>query len=371
MKKIFHIAFIDIKIMLRDKSYLFWSLVFPMIFIFIFGNLFEGDSGPTKAQLHVLNQDKGQWGSYLVEKIKSPSIQLIEVEKEPKNYSRMLILPPDFSGKIASKKAQELIFKKRESANVKAAAQVEIKITQGITRLITEMILHPDTETFLKEHNVFRDIVTVKAGFPENTIDKVPTGFDHVIPGVIVQFILMMVLIYGGITVMMDRQRGVLTRIMFSSASIAHLWGGKFTGRLIMGLIQALILIITGKLFFGLNLGNTFLSALVIVFLSFAVASLSIFIGSLINKEDLIVGLAVLLSNMFAALGGCWWPIEVVPDSVRAVGMISPAYWAMDAFHQVIFFRKDFLDILPNLLVLFLFASVFTVLAIKYFKLKK
>ncbi|MCP5052571.1 MAG: ABC transporter permease, partial [bacterium] len=236
--------------------------------------------------------------------------------------------------------------------NLMAAAQVETKIIQAIAKTICELILNPDMASFFDKRQPFRNIIQIKTQFPENTFTQVPSGFDHVIPGVLVQFILMMVLIYGGVSVMIDRKRGVLSRVLFSSVSIPQLWAGKFLGRLLMGIVQALILIITGLLFFNLNLGNPFLSILNVLFFSLAISSLSIFIGSVLSKEDLIIGISILLANVFAALGGCWWPIEVVPQTFRTIGMISPAYWAMDAFHQVIFFNKGLADIMVNILVL-------------------
>jgi ABC-2 type transport system permease protein len=102
-----------------------------------------------------------------------------------------------------------------------------------------------------------------------------------------------------------------------------------------------------------------------------AIASLSIFIGSVLNKEDLLIGVSILLANVFSALGGTWWPIEVVPQTVRTIGMISPAYWAMDTFHQIIFFNKGLTDILPNLTILLIFTAIFTVLAKKFFKIRE
>ncbi len=370
MKKIWHIAFIDIKRMVRDKTYFFWTLLFPLVFIFIFGSIYKGDTQPTVAALVVLNRDTGPWGVYFIEKIKAPGIDVQVVDKEPAEYSRILVIPEDFSQKITDKKTQQLVFKKNADANAQAAAQVETKIIQAIARTITELILHPDTATFFEKRQPFKNIIEIKAGFPENTLKKTPSGFDHVIPGTIVQFIMMMVLIYGGIVVMEDRQHGILTRVLFSSTSIGELWGGKFLGRLIMGLIQAFILVIAGKLFFNLNLGNNFLSILNVAVFSITIASLSIFIGSVLNKEDLIIGVSILLANTFAALGGCWWPIEVVPQTFRTLGIISPAYWAMDSFHKIIFFNGGFSDIALNLIVLLGFALIFTLLAVRFFRIR-
>jgi ABC-2 type transport system permease protein len=137
-----------------------------------------------------------------------------------------------------------------------------------------------------------------------------------------------------------------------------------------MGLLQALMLIVVGKLFFHLNLGNFPLSLLVLAVFALAMAALSVFIGSMFRKEDMIVGLAVLLSNIFAALGGCWWPSEIVAPGLRQAGMVSPAYWAMDALHKLRFFRGGFFDILPHLVILLGLAAVLTVVAGRYFKIR-
>jgi ABC-2 type transport system permease protein len=99
-------------------------------------------------------------------------------------------------------------------------------------------------------------------------------------------------------------------------------------------------------------------------------AALSVFIGSLCAKEDLIIGVAVLIANVFAALGGCWWPIEVVPPAVRQAGMVSPAYWAMDALHKLRFFQGDFAAVAPHLGILLGLAAVLSLLAAKYFKIR-
>ena len=372
MKKIWHIASLDLKLTVRDKAFFFWFLVFPMFFILVFGNLYKSNPADKLASLLIVNQDKGQWGNYLVEKLKGPGIELSVKSSAPKKFIRMLIIPPDFSEKLAKKSAQELQLKKDSQANMEAGAVAETKIIQAIAKLLSELIIFGDRDIkdFFTAHTPFRDLVKVESRLPKDTIATIPTGFDHVIPGTMVQFIMMMVLIYGGVTVMEDRKRGVLGRILFSATSFAELFAGKFLGRVLMGLLQAAILLLAGKLFFHLNLGNIFLSCLIVLIFTLAMACLSIFVGSVVRKEELIVAVSVLSANMFAALGGCWWPAEIVPPTFRTLGMISPAYWAMDAFHQVIFFGKGLGAILPNLLVLLAFTAVFMTLALRFFKIK-
>jgi ABC-type Na+ efflux pump permease subunit len=373
MQRIFHVAWNDLRIMVGDKVFFFWTLGFPVFFIVLFGLLFKADgNAPAVAELTVVNLDKGRWGAYFVEKIKSPGIELLMAEKEPDEYSRLLILPADFSAKIEARRDQALAFKKRSDASTKAAARVETRLYQAIARVISELVLYGegDLAKFLDGHPEFRDLVQVTSRFPENTVTVVPSGFDHSIPGTTVQFIMMMVMIYGGITVMEDRKKGILGRMLFSPLSTGEVFQAKLLGRWLMGLMQALMLIVVGKIFFRLNLGSFPLALLLLAVFALAMAALSVFIGSLCTKEDMIVGLAILIANIFAALGGCWWPNEIVAPAMRRVAMISPAYWAMDGLHRLTFFRGGFSDILLHLGILLALSIVLTVIAGKYFKIR-
>ncbi len=373
LRRILHVAWNDLRIMVSDKVFFFWSLVFPMLFIVLFGLLFKAsDSAPAVAEVTVVNRDQGRWGAYFVDKIKGPGLDVKSEAAVPAEFNRLLILPADFSAKIEARAAQNLDFKKREDASTKAAARVETRLYQAIARMLSEIVLYGDGDLtkFLDGHAEFRDIVQVKTKFPEKTVTVVPSGFDHSIPGTTVQFIMMMVIIYGGITVLEDRKKGVLARLLTSPLSKGEAFQAKLLGRWGMGVVQALILIVVGKILFKLNLGHLPLALLVLAVFALAIAALSIFIGSVFAKEDLIIGLAVLLANIFAGLGGCWWPNEIVPLGVRRVAMISPAYWAMDALTKLRFFQGGLGDILPHLGILLALSIVLSVVAARSFRIQ-
>jgi ABC-2 type transport system permease protein len=374
MRRTFHIAWNDLRIMVGDKIFFFWTLAFPIVFIVIFGLLYKaGDNATPAAELTVVNLDQGRWGAYFVDKIKTPGINVIVADAEPAEYNRLIVLPADFSAMIEARRDQALVFKKREDASTKAAARVETRLYQAIARVISELVLYGDGDLtkFLDAHPEFRDLVQVKTRFPANTVTVVPSGFDHSIPGTTVQFIMMMVMIYGGITVMEDRKKGVLGRMLFSPLTVDEVFRAKLLGRWLMGMLQALMLLAVGKVFFGLNLGNLPLALLVLAVFALAMSALSVFIGSRCTKEDMIVGLSVLLANIFAGLGGCWWPNEIVAPTIRKVAMVSPAYWAMDALHKLTFFQGRFPDILPNLSVLMALSIALMVLAGRSFKVRE
>jgi ABC-2 type transport system permease protein len=372
-KRILHVAAVDLRLMVGDRIFFFWTLAFPIMFIVLFGFLYKAsDNAPDVAQLAVVNLDQGRWGAYFVGKIETPGIAVTVTDKEPAEYGCLIVLPPDFSAKIEARVGQKLAFKKREGASSRAAARVETRLYQAIARTISELILYGagDLAKFLDGHPEFRDLVVVKGEFPANTVTVVPSGFDHTVPGTTIQFIMMMVLIYGGVSIMEDRKKGILGRMLFSPLSTGELFRAKLLARWLLGLLQALMLFVVGKIIFKLNLGSVPLALLVIAVFALAMAALSLFVGSLLSKEDTIIGLSVLMANMFAALGGCWWPNEIVPPAVRAVARISPAYWAMDALHRLTFFQGGFADIALQVGVLAGLAAVLTVVAGKAFRIR-
>jgi ABC-2 type transport system permease protein len=340
LRRILHVAWNDLRLMVGDKVFFFWSLVFPMLFIVLFGLLYKAsDSAPAVAELAVVNLDQGRWGGYFIDKIKGPGIEVKVEAAEPAEYARLIVLPPDFSARIEARRAQTVPFKKREDASAKAAARAETRLYQAIARVLSEIVIYGegDLSRFLDSHAKFRDIVQVKTRFPEKTVTVVPSGFDHSIPGTTIQFIMMMVIIYGGITVMEDRKKGILARMLFSPLSKGEVFQAKLLGRWGMGLVQALILIVVGKIAFKLNLGDLPLALLVIAVFALAMAALSIFIGSVLTKEALIIRLA---------------------------------YWAMDALHKLRFFQGGFGDIMPHLGILLALAIVLSAVAARAFKVR-
>jgi len=64
-----------------------------------------------------------------------------------------------------------------------------------------------------------------------------------------------------------------------------------------------------------------------------------------------------------AALGGCWWPIEVVSPFLQRVSLLFPTGWAMRALHGVISFGEGLPGVALPLAVLALFGLACTALA--------
>jgi ABC-2 type transport system permease protein len=72
---------------------------------------------------------------------------------------------------------------------------------------------------------------------------------------------------------------------------------------------------------------------------------------------------SLLLALGLAAFGGSMVPLEVFPDSVRAIAHATPHAWGNDAFAELIRDEGDVADILPELGILLGYAAILLSLA--------
>lgn len=348
----------------RDKSSLFWMVLLPLLFMFIFGRIQYG-SGGAQAALTIINQDAGPFGALLVKALERPDIQLLVETRPPQQPPiRSLSIPPDFSENLKAGKPQALRLHTDSRGDSKATIRVQTLLYQGVARLLTQKIMNP---TGAANVPLPRDLLMIKKAEPLLK-SRVPSGFEHTVPGVTVQFIMMLIFIFGGVSLIEDRRSGRLARTLSGPTTPLNLWLAKLLSRTLQGLLQVLILLAAGKLLFGVSLGFLPHTLLLLGLFSLAMGAAGLFLASLIRREDLLIGIAVLLANAFSALGGCWWPIEVVGGFMRQLAVISPAYWAMDGLHRILFFGQGPSDWWPALLALSAWTLVFALLSHHWLK---
>ena len=124
-----------------------------------------------------------------------------------------------------------------------------------------------------------------------------------------------------------------------------------------------------GRFWFKVNLGDQLGSILLVLLVYvWVAASLGLLVGSVVRAEDKVAGLCVLASLVMAALGGCWWPLEIVPDGVKVIAHCVPTGWAMDALHQLITFGGGLGGASTALGVLALFGLAANIAAVKFFR---
>ena len=154
-----------------------------------------------------------------------------------------------------------------------------------------------------------------------------------------VLFLMINTAMSGAVILTQEKQNRVLPRLAMMPIRRAEMLAGKMLGLLGMALLQSLVVIVLGRIIFHVNWGPRPWALLVLlVCLGLAAASLGLLMGGFLRTPEQAGAVGWLVPLFLCAIGGTWWPLEVVPPWMRIFGHISPAAWAMDGMHGLINF---------------------------------
>jgi ABC-2 type transport system permease protein len=341
----------------QDKTAIIWMLIVPVVYMYIFGHAFQRNQDPRDAQgyLAVVDQDKGKFALRLLHNLKSENLNINQLDSLPAELPlRMLVIPDSFSTKLETRQEVTLKLMLKPSADQEATTTVTLAAQKARWRLLADM-----AETVLNDSlnqtAVWQNIddrtprITVKSEWA-GTHRVIPSGFSHQTPGTIVMFTMLVMFIYGGIMVLTERQSGTLRRLLVSPLSFWQLFGGKIVGLLFIALAQILALLLIGWLVFDVYYGHSVIGIfLLVLFFALTIGTLALCLGFLVDEEDKMVGISITLAILLAALGGCWFPIEIAPGWMQTLSLFLPSGLAMAGFHRLMAYGYGLREILPYL----------------------
>ncbi len=381
MNAIWVIASNDLRVFLKDKGGYVWLFGMPLIFMYLFGSAMIGsDQEPRnpKPRVVIENQDAGYLGELFVEQLEQEGFSVVQPDAESDagkgTKENAILIPADFTARVEAAKQVKVDFLKKSDGNAQPAAMVEVRITRAIVSLTSAIFSvvteQPDaklTEASLKEVLSREKPVKLDVRFAGQR--QVPAGFQQSVPGYLVMFVLMNLLVFGGLAISQERSNGALRRIAVHPISNLQLVAGKILGRFLLGIVQIVYLLAVSGLFFGIDYGGNLLPiATTLLIFAWGCSSLGVFVGAVIRTPESVQGICTLGSVAMAALGGCWWPLEIVPDSAQQVGNLFPTAWAMSAMHQLFSFGGGFAEIQSELIWISGFAVVSSLLAVRFLK---
>jgi len=168
-----------------------------------------------------------------------------------------------------------------------------------------------------------------------------------------VMFTLLVLLTSGAVTLTIERRNGILRRLASSPMSRGAVVLGKWGARMAVGTIQIAFAMIAGSLLFHVHWGpNLPMVAAVLLAYGALAAALAMLLGNVGRTEGQVIGLGVILSNIMAGLGGCWWPIEITPLWAQKLALFLPTGLTMNALHSLVNFGAPPAAVIPHLCAL-------------------
>jgi ABC-type multidrug transport system permease subunit len=261
-----------------------------------------------------------------------------------------------------------------EGSDDQSAALVELRLVRALVAVNAHLVefatTHggaPPTEEGLRALLQAANPVTLDARYAGRK--PMPVGFNQSLPGIMVMYLLMNLMIFGGAAVAADRRSGVLRRLSVNPVRRWELIAGRMYGLMLLAAVQVTYFLLIGQYLFKVPIGDH-VAGVVLIALAFAwvACSLGVLVGSIVRAHDKVVGLCLLVALPMAALGGCWWPLELTPDFLQKAAHAVPTAWALDGLHQLITFGSGLGGALPALAVLLVYGAVANLAAARFFR---
>lgn len=190
-----------------------------------------------------------------------------------------------------------------------------------------------------------------------------PSGFRQSSPGMMVMFAVFG-LTTSATLLVAERKSGTLQRLMTTAMRPAEVVTGHLLAMMALVLLQQMILVAVGQLFFKVDYLREPAGLLaVMVALALWVAALGLLIAVLAKGEEQVVLICMVAMFVLAALGGAWFPLEVSGRAFAALGHLLPSAWAMDGFQNLVVRGLGLQSVLLPVSIMAAYALAFLVIA--------
>ncbi len=195
----------------------------------------------------------------------------------------------------------------------------------------------------------------------KDKFSEIPSGIRHAVPNIILMFIIFNVLILG-ISIFKKYRRSSLDR-RFSLTKLGEkiLLFFFIIENVVVSMISITFLYIIAFLFFKFRLSVWIVLGTYLIYLifSFTISSLSVLLALNFKREEGAEGVSILVANLLCALGGLWWPLEIVPSFFKKIGLILPSGIAMKILDKIVYFKVSPGDMFLEIFFLFIYFILF------------
>ncbi|WP_420077744.1 ABC transporter permease [Streptomyces sp. JL3001] len=204
--------------------------------------------------------------------------------------------------------------------------------------------------------------ITVRSETVNGQSDFLPLGYSYSTPTMLVLFVFINALA-GGAAIVQTRRTGVYARALAAPVAARTLVFGETVAHLLLAVLQSLLIVGIGALVFDVKWGDPLAAGALVTVWALVGTGAGVLAGALFRTPEQVHAIGPALGIGMGMLGGCMWPLAVVPDWLRSAGHAVPHAWAVDAWTTLLSRDGDLAAIVRDLGVLAAFATALITLA--------
>jgi ABC-2 type transport system permease protein len=358
-----------IRRLVGTKKGFFMIAIIPVVTLSVMISIFSTFSYST-VNIAVLNEDTGFMGNHMIQEIQTHDDYKLTVYMD-------------------AEAAKEAVIAGQVEMSMLIPSSFTASMLQGTENSITLYHLNQNANTFafkIKTENTVRQLQhTVNTAKSSGEITELNHAEKVIAPildqiskrqvnakitdqlsgstglNTIIGFMLMFMMGLIGSTVvdmMEDQSRMTLARVYAAPVRSYEIALGKFLGSYGIGALQIILTLVFVLGIMRYDLGVGFIPLFLILNL-YLVASMGIAVvlASFIKNITNLGAMNTLITIPTSMIGGCFWPIQIMPDFMQKIANFVPQKWAIEAI-EILASGASYNAIIFHVLILLLFAVI-------------
>jgi ABC-2 type transport system permease protein len=354
-------AKISIRRYFRDRVAIFFTVMFPLIFLFVFGSFSKGND--VNFHIGLVNQSSSQFSQKFVKDTKAnkmfkvdETVQTLDQAKTKMSRSEIdatVVLPPGFGDvKDGVPGGQAVIY--YDQNNISAAQTLQ-SILQGQFEGINAKLV--------KNQAPFSVV-------SKSTNTEGLSKLDYTVSGLI-GFAIIGLGIFGPVNYFPQmKKEGVLRRLHITPIRVWQFFVSSVLSNAVIGLfsIGIMLLVASSPLFHFKIIGNYFELALFLIFGILSIFGIGLAIGGWARNENQAAPLANIVVFPMLFLSGTFFPRFAMPEWLQHVTAFLPLTPIIDGIRMIATEGKHLTDIGPQLGLMAIWTIIIYAIAFRVFR---
>ena len=329
----------------RNKVALFFTFLFPLIFLIIFGFIFGQDDTPS-FEIGLINQSQTDLAQQFEEIATSTGILNFHTAEDLDEFKLQLgrdeidaiiILPGSF-GRLGSENYPEGELQLLYNQSDEQLNATIVSVLEGMFDELNQTIA-PITQP-----------LTINSQ-PVQTANL--SRFDYVFAGLIGFSILSLGIFSMSEGFIQDKKSKALLRIKLAPVKAWQLIIAAVANRILVGLIAIVMMLIAGMLIFGFNMRGDYLSLLLFSIVSLTcLLGFGTFIAGWAKDSNQAAPLANLISFPMMFLSGVFFPVFLMPEWLQQITSFIPLTAVVDGLRLITTEGYTIFALGPQLLII-------------------
>lgn len=346
----------------RDRLALFFGILFPLIFLFVFGSISGGGNSGVSFHVAVINNSKSSFAGQFIKEVNSSklfkvdkSVTTMSEANDKMNKSQIdgtVVLPAAFGNvKDGHPSGQTQVY---YSPNNDQAGQALVSVLQQEFTTLNSKFVHVQ-EPF--------SVVGIQ------TKQKSLTSFDYTFSGLL-GFSILGAGIFGPINVFPElKKQGILRRFHTTPLRVWQYFLSTMISQAITGLVAIAVMFTAAIVVFNLHVvGNYFEIAAFLAFSIVMILGIGLAVGGWARNERQAAPLGNIIVFPVMFLSGVFFPRFLMPEWLQGITNYIPMSPVIDGARQLITEGKGLTDIGPQLGIMAVWMVVIYIIAFRVFR---